>query len=222
MSLESVPCGLWQSLHAMRPSMMGWCEGFGSCERIWRWHEMQVSYSSCRSVVAYGPSVGFGFFSAMVEPRAGSAVQAVAVAAGDVLLAVRARIPERQVAVALVAAAADPRFALGRLRPCCRSPGSRRRPCRRPRLRARRVAVAALAVGTLQVARLAVLRSQIAFDVQSHGRSCRFFLSRSVARGPLRDRDAGDAQQPDIREQQGQRVARRPPASASPLHRDSP
>src|SRR6185503_8883054 len=50
-AFESAPCGLWQSVHATLPSMIGWCEGLVSCERICLWQVVQVSYCSCRSVV---------------------------------------------------------------------------------------------------------------------------------------------------------------------------
>src|SRR5215510_11034302 len=51
--------------------MMGWCDGFVSCERTCRWQVVQVSYWSWRTVVSYGAMVGLGLFSAKLAPGGG-------------------------------------------------------------------------------------------------------------------------------------------------------
>src|SRR5215472_5862592 len=40
---ESAPCGLWQSLHLILPSMIGWCEGLNVSARMCWWQVPQTS-----------------------------------------------------------------------------------------------------------------------------------------------------------------------------------
>src|SRR5262249_48684137 len=98
--------------------------------------------------------------------RAGLAVQRVAVGAGHVLLAMSARAPEGEMAVALVARQADARFLVGGISVVVEAEDAADAAAAALlRVLQRALAVAAHAGRTLHVALLPVLRLEVALDV---------------------------------------------------------
>jgi hypothetical protein len=92
------PCGLWQLVHFTLPSTIGWCEGASTSARMSRW---QLKHTSCcgTAVVSRAARSAGSRACSRCPCRRG----AVAIAARDVVLAVLAAVPERQVAAGAVA-----------------------------------------------------------------------------------------------------------------------